>query len=163
MLEPIYTETINWKGTQHYLELYATNVEPDFLISQCQTVPFTPSGDIVLFKHINGCNSLPGGTVEMGEGLEAALRREVYEESACTINRFGLIGYIKDTNSDTSEVKYQLRYWADVELLDEPVNDPDGKALERIIVSAEELPAVLGWGGKGDVLLQLAQKARAAA
>lgn len=160
MSNPIFTETITWKGAEHYLELFETNVEPGFPISQCQAVPFTIDGQIVLFKHANGYNSLPGGTVDEEEGHTEALIREVYEESACEVTDCGLIGYIKDTNLDTGEIKYQLRYWATVKLLDEPVNDPDKKALERLVVAAEDMSATLGWGEKGVVLLQLAQTAR---
>lgn len=161
MPDPIYTETINWKGARHYLELFATDIEPAFPISQCHAVPFTSTGEIVLFKHINGYNSLPGGTVDPDEGHIDALTREVYEESACKVTVCGLIGYIKDTNLDTGEIKYQLRYWANVELLNEPVRDPDEKALERLVVSADDMPKQLGWGNKGRVLLELAQAARA--
>ncbi len=161
MSNPIYTETITWKGAEHHLELFATDVKPDFEISQCQAVPFTAEGDVVLFRHLNGYNSLPGGTVDPGESHEDALKREVYEESACQVIDFGLIGYIKDTQVATGKVTYQLRYWATVELVDEPVQDPDGKALERLVVHPSEMVEKLGWGEKGQVLLDLAQAARA--
>jgi ADP-ribose pyrophosphatase YjhB (NUDIX family) len=160
MNKPIYTETITWKGAEHHLELYATDTEPDCPITQCQAVPFTPAGDVVLFRHLNGYNSLPGGTVDPGESHEAALKREIYEESACSVTAIGLIGYIKDTQVETGEVKYQLRYWVDVEVLDEPVNDPDKKALERLVVHPSEMVEKLGWGEKGQVLLDLALAAR---
>ena len=146
---------------QHHLELFATNERPDEVISQCQAVPFTAAGEVVLFRHLSGYNSLPGGTVEEGEDHEQALIREVYEESACRVLEYGLIGYIKDTNLTTGGVQYQLRYWATVELLDEDVNDPDGKALERVVVPVDQMVEQLGWGEKGAVLLQLAQAARA--
>lgn len=162
MNEPYYTEVIVWKGTEHRLNFFQIDAIPkDLTFKQCQAVPFTKDGNVVLLKHIDGYNSLPGGTVEDGEDYETALRREVLEESACTIDEFGVFGLFEDTNLTTGAIQYQLRYWAKVSLLDEPVNDPDGKALERLVVPYTDAAEVLGWGEKGEVLIDLAKTAAA--
>jgi len=163
MLEkPVVTETINWKGTDHTLELFATDQMPPEAISQVQCIAFTKEGKVVLYQHAAGYIGLPGGTVETGESVETALMREVREESASQVITYQQIAYLKDTNEASGEVQFQTRYYAEVELLDEQVVDPDGKALERLIVEPEAVVALLGdgWGERGAVLLKLALDAR---
>ena len=160
--KPVLTETINWKGINHTLELFATDKVPPEVISQVQCIAFTKEGKVVLYKHTAGYIGLPGGTVKDGESVESALVREVREESATQIISHQQIAYLKDTNEDSDEVQFQTRYWAEVELLDEQVADPDGKALERLIVEPEEVVSLLGegWGERGAILLKLALDAR---
>jgi len=149
----------DWKGTGHELELYESDDISDLkFINQCQAVPFVDENNIVLFKHIDGYYSLPGGTVEKGESFEETLKREVMEESACEILESQLIGYVKDTELSSGKVKYQLRYWAKVKPLDQPIQDPAGKAIGREIVNINEANEKLGWGERGQVLLDLAKR-----
>jgi ADP-ribose pyrophosphatase YjhB (NUDIX family) len=127
-----------------------------------QCIAFTKGGKVVLYKHAAGYVGLPGGTVEEGESVKDALIREVKEESATEIISYEQIAYLKDTNEDSGEEQFQTRYWAEVKLLDEPVVDPDGKALERLLVEPEDVVSLLGegWGERGAILLKLAQDAR---
>ena len=159
----IFTETFPWKGQNHIRDLFVTDQVPNEPISQCQAVAFDSAGSIILFRHVDNYYSLPGGTVEPNESFDETLRREVYEESACRVISYGLIGYIKDTNQTTGEIKYQLRYWATVSTLDEPVNDPDGKALERVVASADKAAELLNWGEMGEILINLATTKRSQA
>ena len=62
----------------------------------------------------------------------------------------------KETNLETSEIKYQLRYWSFVELLDEPINDPDDHSRERYVFPLSEALEKLNWGEIGDGLVKLA-------
>jgi len=159
MKKLLHKENIDWKGIPHNLELYDTDDASDLRFTdQAQAIPFVDDEHIVIFKHIDGYYGLPGGTIEEGEKFEDALKREVYEESACKVLDYGLIGYFKDTEIPSGKVKYQLRYWAHVELLDEPVNDPDGKAISREVVKIEEANDKLDWGERGQILLDLATR-----
>ncbi len=45
-----------------------------------------------------------------------------------------------------------------VNLPDKPVQDPCGKALERIVVPVDEAIQKLNWGKKGEILVPLAVK-----
>lgn len=159
MKKLLYKGKLDWKGTNHELELYESDDISDLeFINQCQAVPFVDESNIVLFKHIDGYYSLPGGTVEEGESFEETLKREVMEESACEILESQLIGYVKDTELPSGKIKYQLRYWAEVKPLDQPINDPAGKATSREIVNINEANEKLGWGERGQVLLELAKR-----
>ena len=159
MKKLLYKGKLNWKGINHELELYESDDISDLeFINQCQAVPFVDEDNIVLFKHIDGYYSLPGGTVEKGESFEKTLKREVMEESSCEILDYKLIGYVKDTDLSSRKVKYQLRYWAKVKPLDQSIQDPAGKAIAREIVNINEANEKLGWGERGQVLLDLAKR-----
>ena len=159
MTKLLHKGSLDWKGNSHEIEVYESDeingLDP---ITQCQGVCFVDQDHIVLFKHIGGYYSLPGGTVENGEKYEDTLKREVMEESSCKVIECGLIGYIKDVEIPSGKTKYQLRYWATVTLLDIPVQDPSRKALERLVVPINEANKLLNWGERGQVLIELAKR-----
>lgn len=157
----LHREKLDWKGTKYDVELYEVDdVEGLSPITQVQVVPFVDKDQVVIYKHIDGYYGLPGGSIEPGESLEQALRREVKEESACEITDFGLIGFMKNTKKPENKVTYQLRYWAQVKLLDEPINDPCGKAVSREVVTLEEAAEKLKWGERGEILLKTGSEKR---
>jgi ADP-ribose pyrophosphatase YjhB (NUDIX family) len=51
----------------------------------------------------NGLFSLPGGVVELGEDLRAAVMREVAEETGMTIEPVGLAGFREAISRDASD------------------------------------------------------------
>lgn len=159
MKKLLHKENLDWKGVKHNLELYESDSIEDLgIVTQTQAIPFVDDNRIVVYKHIDEYYGLPGGTVEEGESFEDALKREVKEESACEVLDYGLIGYIKDIQLPEEKIKYQLRYWAHVKLLDEPVNDPDGKALSREVININDAAEKLNWGERGKILLELAKR-----
>jgi len=62
-------------------------------------------GGIVLIRRENpphqGCYALPGGFVEVGESTEAAVCREVREETGLEIDLLGLVGVYSDPARDS--------------------------------------------------------------
>lgn len=158
MSTPLYSVPLDWKGVVHTMELFeAEDADGLSPVTQVQVVPFLNKNEVVVFKHIDGYFGLPGGTIEEGESFDSALRREVREEIASEILEYKLIGYEKDTEVASGYVKYLLRYVAQISLLDEQVNDPDGKALDREVIAFNETAEKLGWGERGSILLNLAQ------
>lgn len=147
-----------WKGISYCQELYESTDHSELSpITQVQAVPFIDADHIVLYKHIDGYYGLPGGGIEPGETIVEALAREVYEEAALNLIECGMLGYMKVWPEGAPEkTHYQLRYWAQVTLLDEPVNDPCGKAISREVVPLREAIEKLNWGEKGGVLIELA-------
>jgi len=162
MTKLLHKEKHDWKGVMHELELYeSNNLENISPVKQVQAVVFVDDNNVVLYKHIDGYYGLPGGTVEIGEKFEDALRREILEESSSEVLDFGLIGYVKDTPLENPDkTVYQLRYWVNAKLLDIPINDPDGKAIEREIVELKDVVEKINWGERWEILLNLAVSKR---
>jgi phosphoribosylformylglycinamidine (FGAM) synthase PurS component len=53
-----------------------------------------------------------------------------------------------------------VRYWALVNLLNEAVSDPDGKAIRRLLVNERDLIKRLNWGKKLEIYLAQLKKMR---
>lgn len=154
----VHKGKLDWKGVGYDLELYdADEIGGVSPVTQVQAIPFVDDSHILVYKHIDGYYGLPGGSVEQGESFEEALKREIKEECAAEVLKYGLIGFVKGMQIDPpSKIGYQLRYWAHIRLLDQPINDPAGKAIAREIIKLEDVAAKLNWGERGEVLLQLA-------
>lgn len=157
-MKPIYVERTEWDGEVFINELYETSVIPDVSpVTQVQAVCFTEDGEIVLYKHIDGWFGLPGGKVEPNEDFFEALKREIYEETACQLLNAEIIAFVKSWKEKSPEkVSYNLRYMAKVNALDVEVQDPAGKAIERVIVPMDKASSILNWGEKGEILINLA-------
>lgn len=157
MKKPISIAQIDWFGKKVILELF-NDVKFEKLspIVQVQAISFIDKGHIVLYKSSRDNYGCPGGHPEGNETWEETLNRETHEEIAAKVLSCGPIGYIKETNLETSEIKYQLRYWSFVELLDEPINDPDDHSRERYVFPLSEALEKLNWGEMGDRLVKLA-------
>jgi len=114
--------------------------------------------NVVFFKHIYGHNGIPGGGIEEKETFIDTLKREPIEEINCEVIDFGIVGYEIIDYPDVNERKYFGRYWTLVKKLNGLVNDPCGKAIERILVPYEQSAEILNWGEKGKLLLEEAYK-----
>lgn len=160
-MKPALTDHLEWKGRPYTAELYRSNdqagVSP---IVQVQAVCFTNNGHVVFQRHVKGWLGLPGGHPEEGEDLKSALQRELFEEISAELVDFGIVGYEKTWyDDDPARVEYFLRCWAQVTLLDQPVSDPDGKSLGREVVELGKAAKMLGWGDRGERILEWAHAA----
>lgn len=164
--KPIHTQEVMWKGDKFIAELYdSTDFSNLSKITQVQAVCFVKGSDnIVIYKDKDGNYGLPGGSVEEGESLEESLKREIREEVACKLLDYGPLLYIQSYKERDENKKekygYQVRYWANVKPLDEEVNDPDGKAIERITTTPEKALDLLDWGKKAEIYLEKAKEKR---
>jgi len=94
-------------------------VPPRELTTQAYGVCFTEHRKIVLVTTGDGRWNLPGGRPELGETLEAALEREVWETARARVVRSQYIGcqQIEDPDAVTGPKRYyQARFWARVEV-----------------------------------------------
>ena len=157
----VFKESGKYKGRKYKIDLLFGN--PGILpkIDQAQAIAFLEENErlnIVFFKHIEGHYGNPGGGVEKGETFLDTLRREAIEEINCELIDFGPVGYEIVDYPETNERLYFGRYWITVKKLPGKVNDPCGKALERVIVPYDKAIEVLGWGEKGKLLIEEAYR-----
>lgn len=164
-LEPYLVQEDEYQGRMYHVEFFVTDntkiIEKLSPIKQIQAVPFVGDKKILIYKNIGGWNGFPGGTVEEGETLEETLRREVMEESASDILEWGYFGFNKYWALDEpNKFLYQVRAWADVNPLDQSIDDPCKRAFDRMIVPIEKAAEVLGWGNRGELQIDYAIKYR---
>ena len=157
---PIFVEKSLWKGTPFIAEVYDSQ---DFKglspVIQVQAVCFVGKNKAVLFEHVDGYFSLPGGHIKENESFKEALAREILEESACKLLDFGPLCYFRIYKESSPEkISYNLRFWAGVKPLNNPVSDPDGKAVRRVIIPVSDVARKLDWGRRGRILMKLAVK-----
>jgi len=159
MDKPLVATEIEWFGKRVRLELFdSINFENLNPITQIQAIAFIDKDHIVLYKSGRGNYGCPGGHPESGESWEETLKRETREEISAEVLKCGPIGYLKETNLETNEIKYFLRYWAHVKLINEPIDDPDDDARERFVFMIDEAKEKLDWGETGQKLIDLAIK-----
>ena len=118
---------------------------PKELTTQALGLCFTNGGDLVLVELNGGFWTLPGGTVEPGEELEATLAREVWEEACARVTeaRYLASQHVSDPeNPDGLTSYYQSRWWARVEL---EAWDPCYETTARRLVGSEGLCREISW------------------
>lgn len=88
-------------------------IYPDRPLSSCHALVCRGDGKILLIKRgtepLKGYWGLPGGTVELGETVDAALRREISEETGLTVSVGRILGY-KDAITRESDGRVRFHY-----------------------------------------------------
>lgn len=121
---------------------FSLSAPPDELISNVKVIGRCDSG-IVVFETHEGRRSVPGGTREPGESLQAAADREAREEVGGQIA--GELTWVGAFQVDHSAVgpyrahlPYPISYWAyvvaDLNLVHEPTNPSDGEQVTSVHV-----------------------------
>ncbi len=158
--KPLFREKGKWKGGDYEMELHTLDDHCNLSsIQQVQAVCFLNSKEIVLYENIEGWFGNPGGTLESGELVEETLKRELIEEAQLKLIDWKTIGVEQIFHPNKLEPRKEscfLRVVAQVELINKPVKDPDGKAIGRVVVNIDEAVNKLNWGEKGEQLIKLA-------
>ena len=106
---------------------------------------------IIVYAECKKYWTLPGGGVEVGEGVCAAVRREIKEETNMKVLKHRFIG-VQDI-FEPQGVTSQTRSVCIVEPYGPFVNDPDGDITEIKLIDPKDLKKYIDWGKIGERLL----------
>jgi 8-oxo-dGTP pyrophosphatase MutT (NUDIX family) len=136
-----------------------------FDIKSKADIPTLPWSQVYVVGNIDGgvpvvtypydAVSLPGGTVEEGETIDVTLRREVREELNARIVGWVPLGY-QESSESGYENSYQLRVYAQLEIIGPFTSDPGGDVTGYRLVPLQRLNDTLKWGEVGERIQRLA-------
>jgi len=136
----IYKSAINWKGERcdliHYTALDFSHI-PNEQIEKVHGVCFRDGKLLVVYHDGWGIWGIPGGTREENEEVLNTLKREIQEESACTLIHADPIAYQEVKHSDGSSY-YALFYHCGVEVDGVFVEDIAGTITKQEWIDPED-------------------------
>src|SRR5690349_3401587 len=100
-MKPLKFTNDYWRGTDSFVTFVADNAIPDLPVTGVKI--YAIHQDELLLTKLRRGWEVPGGHVELGETPEAAVLRELKEETGATVQTYRLIGYLKITNIETTE------------------------------------------------------------
>lgn len=108
---------------------------------------------VIIYSESKKTWSVPGGGIELGESIEAAVAREVREESNMKVLHQELIGY-QDMYEPDRTVR-QTRSFCIVEPFGDFVSDPDeGEVTEMKLIDPKDYKQYFDWGEIGEHIVK---------
>jgi len=150
--------TIVYEGKKYKLEysdLDDFSILPLELCRQIYGVCFVDGKIIVAKNGKKNTWGLPGGTIEKGETIDQAFRREIIEETNSEILKSLPIGYQRTVDSDGKYI-YQLRSCCLVKRLGEFTSDPAGSVTEIKLINPNDHKKYFDWGNIGERIIKRA-------
>jgi ADP-ribose pyrophosphatase YjhB (NUDIX family) len=111
-------------------------------VSQVSGYIFNGKKEMLIVK--NKQWTIPGGHPEEGEEYIETLIREVREESNVEIKNIVYIGQVRVTHISNGEVTFQLRYTAEVDVIND-FEQKEFEVSERLFISPAELTTYIPW------------------
>ena len=142
-----------------YKDIESENDFKEKNISGVHALCFYKDKLVVVYSKSKGYWGPPGGSVEKGENVRDAIRREVKEETNMKVTKVRFIGYQEISKPDG--VIYQARPVCIVEPYGDFVNDPDGDVTEIKLINPKDFKEYFDWGVVGDRLMERALEIKA--
>jgi ADP-ribose pyrophosphatase YjhB (NUDIX family) len=114
---------------------------------------------VLVYSNSKGHWTPPGGRVEAGEDVRAAVQREVKEETNMNVLKQRFIG-CQDI-ADSKGVVSQVRLVCIVEPYGPFVSDPDGEVTKITLVDPKDYKKYFDWGEIGDHIMRRALELKA--
>jgi 8-oxo-dGTP pyrophosphatase MutT (NUDIX family) len=111
-LAPSVRKDVAWFGGAMELQLQVfitTELPPLEYITSVRAVLFE-AGRCAVLSNIDGRHVLPGGRRDGEESIEAALRREILEETGCTVTSVEALGILHFHHMTPKPVDYKYPY-----------------------------------------------------
>lgn len=137
-----------------YEEINGLSQLPEGKATQVYGVCFYDGKMVIVHNGKKDTWGLVGGTIEPGEGIEEAMRREIKEESNMEVLAWRPVGFQKVTRPDGSCI--QLRVACQVRPYGEFVSDPAGTIDKIAIIDLDDHKKYFDWGKIGDEIIRRA-------
>lgn len=145
------TITTDWYDAKDITEL------PDVTWQQVYVIG-NVNGKVPVVHYKSDDKNLPGGQFdEPGDTIERVLDREMREELNMRVISWHPIGY-QYLSNDTFGNSYQLRVYAELEVIGDFVSDPGGGVVGHSLVSIDELNSVINYGDIGERIVNIVKK-----
>ncbi len=137
-----------------YRDIETTDELEGRVVSCVHAFCFCNNKLVVVYEEEGGYWNPPGGAVELGETVEAAVTREVREESNMRVVAQRLIGFCDF--HELSGTVTQTRSVCLVKPLGDFVADPDGDITKIELIDPRDYKQHFDWGIIGDRLMERA-------
>lgn len=155
----IINSTFNWRGQVmkvKYSDFDSFSSLPYDKCQQVYGVCFCKDKMVIVSgEGMDGGWGLVGGHIEKGETFEETLKREIQEETNMRVLKSLPIG-VQEVTPPNGNVKYQLRYWANVEPIGKFEKDPAGNVAEIKLINPKDYKKYFDWGEVGERIMQRA-------
>lgn len=154
------TSQITYNGKTSTLKYTDTDSFDNLEMKKCRQVYGVCFCDDRMVIVLNGNKSnwgLPGGTLEEGESIEEALKREMMEETNMRVEKWRPLGVQEVIHGDGSSI-YQLRVVCKVSPVGPFVYDPDGTVTEIKLIDPNDYKKYFDWGEIGEKIVNRAKE-----
>jgi hypothetical protein len=154
MKTPDLMSEFEWEGKVivEWYDVFNIDEIPDFNWQQVYIIG-NLDGKVPVVMYSNQSDNLPGGKIEQGESLEQALIRETQEELNMRVVSWVPLGYQRLTRPWGDTPTYQFRVYAELEKINDFINDPGGGVIGHKLIELDELNTLIKYGNVGDRII----------